>query len=377
MAAIFSAVNWLVVVFACPETQYSRDAADALASSPSSASDLASDEESNPTGMLEKTVSATEKQVVTSPPGTSRAATQVPLKPWAQQLRPWSGVAKNTNLLELFVRPFPLIAYPAVIFAFLGYAVALAWVVAINILNSFVLQAPPYNWKPSINGLINIPGLLGNLFGAWAGGWLVDRYSDWRSRKNGGVFQPESRLMLLIIPGLLVPAGCLVFGYGVQDTLHWISLFFGYGMISVGLTAVSARALSLLNLLSPPIPSDSQLTSDEPGTLHYHDLRFGLLSPCGSGCVAARQRLEEHRRFRIPAGCCPMGDGDRLRRLFWNTGGFIRGYHRAWCHSLDLLRTTIAPHYRSVAHHTLGARKWPAMCRLRAPNWRLVCRPSR
>jgi len=46
-------------------------------------------------------------------------------------------------------------------------------VVAVNILNSFVLQAPPYNWSPQINGLINIPGLLGNIVGSLVGGMYI------------------------------------------------------------------------------------------------------------------------------------------------------------------------------------------------------------
>jgi hypothetical protein len=66
--------------------------------------------------------------------------------------------------------PFPMLVYPSVIYAFLGYSISLVITVAVNILNPFVLQAPPYNWSPQINGLINIPGVLGNLFGAWAGG---------------------------------------------------------------------------------------------------------------------------------------------------------------------------------------------------------------
>lgn len=136
----------------------------------------------------------------------------------------WSGVPKDGNLALMFIRPLPLISYPAVIFAFLGYAVSLAWVVAINILNSFILQAPPYNWSPAINGLINIPGLLGNIVGAILGGWLVDKYSDWKSKKHGGTFVPESRLTLLIFPAILVPAGCLLFGYGVANVMNWTTL---------------------------------------------------------------------------------------------------------------------------------------------------------
>ena len=63
-----------------------------------------------------------------------------------------------------------MVAYPSVMYAFLCYSISLVIVVAVNILNPFVLQAPPYSWSPQINGLINIPGVLGNLFGAYAGG---------------------------------------------------------------------------------------------------------------------------------------------------------------------------------------------------------------
>lgn len=44
---------------------------------------------------------------------------------------------------------------------------------------------------------------------------------------------------MLIIPFLLTTGGLILFGYDVDETLGWVSLFFGYGMISVALTAVS------------------------------------------------------------------------------------------------------------------------------------------
>ncbi|EME86883.1 uncharacterized protein MYCFIDRAFT_162488, partial [Pseudocercospora fijiensis CIRAD86] len=114
-------------------------------------------------------------------------STPILSKTYVQELSLWSGLPKDTNLLKLFLRPLPMIAYPAVILAFLGFTVSSAWVVAISILNSFILQAPPYNWTPDVNGLINIPGLIGNLIGAFVGGWAVDRYSDWKSKRNVGV----------------------------------------------------------------------------------------------------------------------------------------------------------------------------------------------
>ena len=204
-----------------------------------------------------------------------------------------SDVLENTNLATIFVRPFPLIIYPAVIFAFLCYAVSLAWLVAINILNSFVLQAPPHNWKPSINGLINIPGLLGNLIGAWIGGWVIDRYSNWRSKKHGGVFQPKTRLHLLIIPALLVPAGCLAFGYGVAEQLNWTSLyvhplrrapvyaellcsFFGYGLVTVGLIAVPVAAMTYVSDICLAVNADALLIVNALKNTVAFDFLYGV-----------------------------------------------------------------------------------------------------
>lgn len=233
MAVIFTAINFFAVLLSVPETRYNRDSPESLSAT---ASDQAISSTSEEDVGMEKGVSLSTKEIS---PTSPTEKIQAPKKTFAQDLSLWSGVPSETNLFKMFIRPFPMIVYPAVIFAFLGYATSLFLVVSVNILNPFVLQAPPYNWRPQINGLINIPGLIGNVFGAYVGGWLVDKFCDWRTKKNSGIFEPESRLYLMIIPFLITPAGCLVFGYGVQKTLNWTSLFFGYGMVSVALTAVS------------------------------------------------------------------------------------------------------------------------------------------
>ncbi|EME38989.1 hypothetical protein DOTSEDRAFT_57289 [Dothistroma septosporum NZE10] len=255
-------VNFLLVLFFVPETRYDRstinvDVFTSFDDDPASRNDY-------PLSPRSKTFPriAHDPEKDTHVPSTnalecSRQAHQTPKKSYTQTLSLWPGLAKDTNLFKLFFRLFPVLAYPAVIFSFLGFAVSLAWVVAIGILNSFILQAPPYSWSPSINGLINIPALLGNLLGAFIGGWLVDRYSDWRSRTNGGIFQPETRLHFLIVPALIVPAGCLAFGYGVAATLHWTSLFFGYGMVNVGLTAVPTMTMTYVSDSYLPVNADA------------------------------------------------------------------------------------------------------------------------
>ncbi|GAB7341200.1 hypothetical protein MBLNU457_7488t1 [Dothideomycetes sp. NU457] len=250
LAVILTAITFFCVLLFVPETRFERDET-ASAAVPSS-SDI--DE-----GLSKQDGKKLQVGNMASPISPSSEGTEVPKKTFWQELSLWSGTAPNVNLLTLFIRPFPLIAYPAVIFAFLGYAVSLAWLVAVNILNPFTLQAPPYNWSPAINGLINIPGLVGNLIGAFTGGWLVDKYCNWRSMKNKGVFEAETRLILLIIPVVIVPAGCILYGYGTQETLNWTTLFFGVGMISVGLTATPIITMVYVADAYLPVAPDALL----------------------------------------------------------------------------------------------------------------------
>jgi MFS family permease len=227
-------------------------------------------------GLSKQDEKALEVGEVASPASPSTELAEIPKKTFRQELSLWSGTAPGTNLFELFIRPFPLIVYPAVIFAFLGYAVSLAWLVSVNILNPFTLQAPPYNWSPAINGLINIPGLLGNLIGAFTSGWVVDKYCNWRSTKNKGIFEAETRLLLLIIPVVIVPAGCILYGYGSQEALNWTTLFFGVGMISVGLTATPVITMVYVADAYLPVAPDALLLVNGLKNIAAFGFLYGL-----------------------------------------------------------------------------------------------------
>lgn len=252
ISAILTAVNFLTVVFFVPETRYFRDGNSSASFSPSSPEP----DTEKPPDTRQKEPSRTPSP---APPPT------VPPKSFLQQLSlssssgplPASHSHPNNNLLKLFIRPLPFFIYPAVLYAFLSYAASLVLTVSINILNPFVLQSPPYSWSPTVNGLINIPGLLGNILGSCAGGQLVDKFCDWRARRNRGVFEPESRLYLCALPLLITGAGCVLFGYGVERTLHWTSLFFGYGMVSFALTAVPTITMAYVSDCLLPVNSDA------------------------------------------------------------------------------------------------------------------------
>lgn len=117
LAFIITAINFLAVLLLVPETRYDRTGTDdALSSASASSSSLKnnSDEEG---AAMEKTISARGREMK-----TNSSAEAKPKKTYREQLSLWTGVPKDTNLLKLFLRPFPLIVYPAVAFSFLGYA---------------------------------------------------------------------------------------------------------------------------------------------------------------------------------------------------------------------------------------------------------------
>lgn len=50
----------------------------------------------------------------------TRNTIPVTKKSYLKQLSPWSGTKKNVNIFSIFVRPFPMLAYPAVILSILS-----------------------------------------------------------------------------------------------------------------------------------------------------------------------------------------------------------------------------------------------------------------
>ncbi|KAK1776937.1 major facilitator superfamily domain-containing protein [Copromyces sp. CBS 386.78] len=258
MTFILTMVNFMAVVFLMPETTWVRHSPNPV--DPDSGTSRGPTPRPAGRSDAEKAIGSANARGARSSLGhtaESPAALNLPKKSWTEEISVWPVVSRDTSLVKLFFRPFPMWSYPCVIFAFLAYAVSLQMTVAVNILNPFVLQAPPYNWSPMANGLINIPGLIGNLFGSVLGGWVVDRFCDWKTKRNNGVYEPENRLWLCLVPLLISGSGCLLFGYGVEKTMNWASLFFGYGMISVALTAVPTITMAYVSDCLLPVNSDA------------------------------------------------------------------------------------------------------------------------
>ena len=108
LSTALTGFNFLTVILFVPETRFVRDIDCSMVGVENMIAESSKEQ-------------AVPVQIERAHPQTRSAeATTGVRRTWAQQLNPWSGVDNTTSFIELFLRPFPLIAYPAVIWAILG-----------------------------------------------------------------------------------------------------------------------------------------------------------------------------------------------------------------------------------------------------------------
>ncbi|KAH8898433.1 MFS general substrate transporter [Thozetella sp. PMI_491] len=139
---------------------------------------------------------------------------------YASQLRIFRGRLSNASFWSEVFKPIPLLFFPAVIYSSL-----------INgMINAFLVSVPPYGLNATQLGLINVPGFFTGLIAAPISGWMADAVATALARRNKGVFEPEFRLVLMIIGIPLITAGYAGFGLSVDRghplpvVIAWLAL---------------------------------------------------------------------------------------------------------------------------------------------------------
>ncbi|KAH7323818.1 serine/threonine kinase 16 [Rhexocercosporidium sp. MPI-PUGE-AT-0058] len=160
----------------------------------------------------------------------------IPLKSYRERL-PWfvSSPGSFASFIRHIYQPFQvMVLFPIVTFACFQYGTAI----------SFCL--PPYSFGTIAIGNLNIAPFIGFLLGAVFGGpvndWLIIRLA----RRNKGIYEPEMRFHLYIIPVLAVTAGLLMYGLTLAKGMHWILPAVGSGIMSFGIAAMMDINLSYL-----------------------------------------------------------------------------------------------------------------------------------
>jgi len=238
LIAIAHGIGFFLVLFFVPETIYKRDAVydtdlGASASEASKVNDAAAH-------TIQKSAADEEEKGSESQAETVLREHHVhhnflPAKTWRQELAPWSGYVSEVSFWKVFLRPFYMFASPIVFCGFFIYGMTTMVIVALSVASSIIFGLPPLNFNASQTGLMSIGPFIASILGAMITGPLIDFATKFFAKRNNGVHEPESRLLLLIPMFVFCLAGFLGW-YGLEKagSSSWALRDFLYAMIYFG-----------------------------------------------------------------------------------------------------------------------------------------------
>ncbi|KAL5361297.1 major facilitator superfamily domain-containing protein [Aspergillus floccosus] len=201
---------------------------------------------------------------------------ELPPVPYAQTLRPWSGRMSHDSWVRVAVRPFILFAYPAVLWSTVVYALSVGWLIVISELVAHIYQGRShYNFTALQTGLVYISPFVGGLLGTAVAGKVSDIIVQFMTRRNGGVYEPEFRLVMAIPIALSTTIGLMAFGWSAEEKDHWMVPTVFFGMVSFGCCLGSTTSITFC------VDSYRQYAGEALVTLNwsknvFHGLIFSL-----------------------------------------------------------------------------------------------------
>ncbi|KFY13293.1 hypothetical protein V492_03369 [Pseudogymnoascus sp. VKM F-4246] len=256
--AIFCALCLPAMIFFVPETAYRRDPrlnTDMLAASESTQDvTLNSGVEPTATNGNGNGAAENENEKAEETPASTEAAipphrypgADTPKQSYIQSLKPFNGTYTHENFFKIFLRPFPLFFHPAILWACLIQGTLIGWTIFIGILVASIFLGSPNYWSEVEDGYAYTGPFIGALIGFFIAGALADWSAKFMTRRNGGIYEPEFRIVLVIPQLIFGCAGLYGFGIVATDQLkyHWAWSVFFYCLEVMGMV-VGAVASSL------------------------------------------------------------------------------------------------------------------------------------
>ena len=173
-----------------------------------------------------------------------------PPRSFVEQLKPWNGRLRKESWFRVAARPFILFCYPSILWSTLVYSLSVGWLIVLSESVAAIYQNRHlYNFDSLQTGLVYISPFVGGVLGTAVAGKVSDQVVRFLSRRNGGIYEPEFRLVMGIPIAIFTTIGLMGYGWSAQERDQWI------------VPTVFFRLLSPLAALSaPPPPSRSPWT---------------------------------------------------------------------------------------------------------------------
>lgn len=199
-----------------------------------------------------------------------------PRRTFISELRPWNGRLHQDNWFHVAIRPFILFCYPAVLWSSLVYACSIGWLIVLSESVSTIYRSKEtYNFSALSAGLIYVSPFIGGVLGTAVAGKVSDFIVRAMSRRNGGLYEPEFRLVMAIPVAITTSIGLMGYGWSAQIHDNWIVPTIFFGVISFGCSLGSTTAITFC------VDSYRQYAGEALVTLNFsknifHGLVFSL-----------------------------------------------------------------------------------------------------
>ena len=182
-----------------------------------------------------------------SPAGRTytRSLSTSPARSLRQQLSLWNGRLSSDKWWRVAVRPFLLFAYPSILWSALIYAMSIGWLIVLSESVGHIFEdRNSYNFTPLQVGLVYVSPFIGGIIGTAIAGKVSDLIVRFMARRNGGIYEPEFRLVMAIPIAISTVAGLMGFGWSVEERDNWIVPTVFFGIISFGCSLGSTTSIT-------------------------------------------------------------------------------------------------------------------------------------
>jgi hypothetical protein len=193
-----------------------------------------------------------------------------------QTLKPYNGRLHHDNWFRVAVRPFILFAYPSVLWSAVVYSCSVGWLIVLSESVAVIYRTrTTYGFSALSTGLIYISPFIGGILGTAVAGKVSDIIVQAMSKRNGGLYEPEFRLVMAIPITISTVIGLMGFGWSAHDHDAWIVPTIFFGIISFGCSLGSTTAITFC------VDSYRQYAGEALVTLNFsknifHGLVFSL-----------------------------------------------------------------------------------------------------
>lgn len=194
-------------------------------------------------------------------------------KTFSQSLRVYTGVLRHESWWKAAIRPVILFAYPAVLWSTVIYSLSIGWLIVLSETVAHIYQEQPYEFTRLQTGLVYLSPFIGGIMGTAVAGKASDIVVRAMCKRNGGVYEPEFRLVMGIPIAITTGIGLMGFGWSAQERDKWIVPTFFFGLISFGCSLGSTTAITFC------VDSYRQYASEALVTLNFSKSKSPIPPP--------------------------------------------------------------------------------------------------